>query len=52
MVIIMSKMDLFLYFFFDGKKSATVWTKYLNASGKFKLVLLENDINYWVLSYL
>ena len=33
------------------KQSVTVWEKYLSASEKSNLALLENDRDYWILSY-
>ena len=42
MVIKMSKM---VHFF------VTVWAKYLTTSERSYLVLLENIMDYWVLSY-
>ena len=43
-----------LFFVFsanDSKRSITVWTKYLRAFERSYLPLLENAMNYWVLSY-
>ena len=33
------------------KQSVTVWEKYLSGSEKSNLALLENDRDYWILSY-
>ena len=52
MVIKMSKMTHFFVFSINGtKKPVTVWTKYLCASERSHLVLLENVMDYWVLSH-
>ena len=51
-VNIMSKMVLFFVFSAnDCKTSVTVWTKYLCASGRSYLVLSENAMEFWILSY-
>ena len=52
MVIKMSKMGHFFLFSTDAsKKSDTVWRKYLLASERSYLVLSENAVDCWVLSY-
>ena len=35
----------------DSKKSVTVWSKCLSVSERSYLALLENAMDYWVLSY-
>ena len=48
----MSKIAPFLIFFADAsKKSVTVWRKYLSASERSYLVLSENAMDCWILSY-
>ena len=33
------------------KKTVTVWAQCLSASERFHLFLLENAIDYWIMSY-
>ena len=48
----MSKIAHFLVFFADAsKKSVAVWRKYLSASERSYLALLENAMDCWILSY-
>ena len=52
MVIKMIKNSSFSLFYADGsKKSVKVWTKYLSVSKRSYLALLENIMDYLVLSY-
>ena len=52
MVIKMSQIAHFLYFLLmTTKKPVTVWAKYLSASEKSHLAILENAMYCWVLSY-
>ena len=50
MVIKMSQMARFLHFAGDSNKPVTVWAKYLSASEKSHLALLEIGMDHWVLS--
>ena len=51
LVIKMSKMADFLYILLmKAKIKQSVWAKYLTASKRSHLILLENAIDYWVLS--
>ena len=50
MVIKMSQMARFLHFAGDSNRPVTVWTKYLSASEKSRLALLEIGMDHWVLS--
>ena len=51
-VIRMSKMAHFMYLLLHAeKKSFIVWGRYLNASKRSYLVLLQNTMDYGVLSY-
>ena len=49
MVIKISKMAHFMYLLLKTEK--IVWERYLSASEKFYLALLENTLDYVVLSY-
>ena len=43
---------IFLYLLLMAtKKPVTVWAKYLSASKRTHLTLLESTMDYWVLSY-
>ena len=45
-------MDHFFAFSADGsKKSVTLWAKYLIAFERSNLVVPENAMDYWVMSY-
>ena len=46
-----SKMAHFCIFCLCQQKSVTVWTKYLRASERSYLALLENVMDCWILSY-
>ena len=51
-VIRMSKMTHFMYLLLHTeKKSVPVWGRYLNASKRSYLALLQNTMDYGVLSY-
>ena len=48
----MLEMARFLYFMLmAGMLMIKVWSKYLSGSEKFYLPLLENALDYWILSY-
>ena len=52
MVIRMSKMAYLMYFLLNTeKKTDPVWTRYLNASERSYLALLQNTMDYGVLTY-
>ena len=52
MVIKMSQLAHFFVFTADGNKNpVTVWAKYLSASKRTHLTLLESTMDQWVLSY-
>ena len=54
MVIRMSKMAHLMYFLLNAEKnraSLGKWVRYLNASERYYLVLLQNTMDYGVLSY-
>ena len=52
MVIRMSKMAYLMYFLLNTeKKLDPVWARYLNASERSYLALLQNTMDYGVLSY-
>ena len=52
MVIRMSKIAHFMYFLLDtGKKTDPVWARYLNASERSYLALLQNTMGYGAQTY-
>ena len=51
MVIRMSKMAHLMYFLLNTKKKDPVWARYLNASEMSYLALLQNTMDYGVLTY-
>ena len=52
MVVKMSKMAHLSVFSADASKtSVRIWRKYLDASGRSYLALLENAMDCWILSY-
>ena len=51
MVIRMSKMAYLMYFLLNTEKTYPVWERYLNASERSYLALLQNTMDYGVLNY-
>ena len=52
MVVKMSKMAHLSVFSADASKTSVgIWRKYLDASGRSYLALLENAMDCWILSY-
>ena len=51
MVIRMSKMAYLMYFLLSTEKADSVWERYLNASKRSSLALLQNTMDYGVLTY-
>ena len=51
MVIRMSKMAYLMYFLLSTEKTDSVWERYLNASTRSSLALLQNTMDYGVLTY-
>ena len=52
MVIRMSRMAYLMYFLLNiVKKTNPVWARSLNASGRSYLALLQNTMDYGVLTY-
>ena len=51
MVIRMSKMAHLMHFLFNTEKAHPVWVRYLNASEISYLALLQNTVDYGVLTY-
>ena len=51
MVIRMSKMAYLMYFLLSTEKTDSVWERYLNASKRSSLALLQNTMDYGVLTY-
>ena len=51
MVIRMSKMAYLMYFLLNTEKADPVWERYLNASERSHLALLQNAMDYGVLTY-
>ena len=51
MVIRMSKMAYLMYFLLNTEKTDQVWERYLNASERSYLALLQNTMDYGILTY-
>ena len=51
MAIRMSKMAYLMYFLLNTEKTDLVWERYLNASERCYLALLQNTMDYGVLTY-
>ena len=51
MVLRMSKMAYLMYFLLSTEKTDSVWERYLNASTRSSLALLQNTMDYGVLTY-
>ena len=51
MFIRMSKMADLMYFLLNTEKTDSVWARYLNGSESFYLALLQNTMDYGVLTY-
>ena len=51
MVIRISKMAHLMYFLLNTEKTDPVWARYLNASEKSYLTLLQSTMDYEVLTY-
>ena len=51
MVLRMSKMAYLMYFLLSTEKTDPVWERYLNASERSYLALLQNTMDYGVLTY-
>ena len=51
MAIRMSKMAYLMYFLLNTEKTDPVWGRYLNASERSYLALLQNTMDYGVLTY-
>ena len=51
MVSRMSKMAYLMYFLLSTEKTDSVWERYLNASTRSSLALLQNTMDYGVLTY-
>ena len=51
MAIRMSKMAYLMYFLLNTEKTDPVWERYLNASERSYLALLQNTMDYGVLTY-
>ena len=51
MVIRMSKMSYLMYFLLNTEERDPVWERYLNVSERSYLALLQNTMDYGVLTY-
>ena len=51
MVIRMSEMAHLMYFLLNTEKADPVWARYFNASERSYLTLLQNTMDYGVLTY-
>ena len=51
MVIRISQMAHLMYFLLNTEKADPIWVRYVNASERSYFTLLQNNMNYGVLSY-